>query len=100
VHTVAVVGAAACRAAPVQLWSACCEGQRQHLAVNMARVQWLQHSCPCAASGCTLTGLLRPLATHCCCRRRALRCANAQVPVNPKPFLNDLTGKTVIVRLK
>lgn len=24
----------------------------------------------------------------------------AQVPVNPKPFLNDLTGKTVIVKLK
>jgi hypothetical protein len=23
-----------------------------------------------------------------------------QVPVNPKPFLNDLTGKTVIVKLK
>lgn len=22
------------------------------------------------------------------------------VPVNPKPFLNDLTGKTVIVKLK
>mmetsp|Transcript_10026 Transcript_10026/g.20930 ORF Transcript_10026/g.20930 Transcript_10026/m.20930 type:complete len:89 (-) Transcript_10026:378-644(-) len=24
----------------------------------------------------------------------------AQVPVNPKPFLNDLTGKSVIVKLK
>ncbi|KAK9792252.1 hypothetical protein WJX73_007842 [Symbiochloris irregularis] len=24
----------------------------------------------------------------------------ATVPVNPKPFLNDLTGKLVIVRLK
>ncbi|GMH35811.1 hypothetical protein BSKO_03679 [Bryopsis sp. KO-2023] len=25
---------------------------------------------------------------------------SATVPVNPKPFLNDLTGKTVIVKLK
>eukprot|EP00775_Hariotina_reticulata_P009749 gene9749-9907_t len=24
----------------------------------------------------------------------------AAVPVNPKPFLNDLTGKTVVVKLK
>lgn len=24
----------------------------------------------------------------------------AQVPVNPKPFLNDLTGKSIIVKLK
>lgn len=26
--------------------------------------------------------------------------AQAAVPVNPKPFLNDLTGKMVIVKLK
>ncbi|OAY73662.1 putative small nuclear ribonucleoprotein F [Ananas comosus] len=26
--------------------------------------------------------------------------ANAAVPVNPKPFLNNLTGKPVIVKLK
>ena len=24
----------------------------------------------------------------------------AAVPVNPKPFLNDLTGKTIVVKLK
>ena len=33
--------------------------------------------------------------------QRLLRgCLLQTVPVNPKPFLNDLTGKLVIVRLK
>ena len=27
-------------------------------------------------------------------------CSCMQVPVNPKPFLNDLTGKPVIAKLK
>jgi hypothetical protein len=30
----------------------------------------------------------------------ALACVSQFVPVNPKPFLNDLTGKAVIVKLK
>lgn len=31
---------------------------------------------------------------------RTRSCAPQTVPVNPKPFLNELTGKSVIVKLK
>ena len=43
-------------------------------------------------SGCLLPGALRALTR--------LACAHTDIPVNPKPFLNDLTGKPVIVKLK
>ncbi|KAL3617607.1 hypothetical protein CASFOL_037928 [Castilleja foliolosa] len=33
-------------------------------------------------------------------RFEALKHSNGTVPVNPKPFLNNLTGKSVMVKLK
>ena len=33
-------------------------------------------------------------------RERETRKMSATVPVNPKPFLNQLTGKPIIVKLK
>lgn len=62
----------------------------------------ITHSNIRRSDSCT-TASLSPLAT-CSSRPPGAAIAwiamAAMVPVNPKPFLNDLTGKQVIVKLK
>merc|ERR1711865_76661 len=43
---------------------------------------------------------MRERRDFCCVYSRTWRLGMATVPVNPKPFLNDLTGKLVLVKLK
>lgn len=63
-------------------------------APSYACVPLYQRLCPLAA-----LLLLRASLYILCAHHRSHRCP-LQVPVNPKPFLNDLTGKPVIAKLK
>lgn len=63
-------------------------------APSHACVPLYQRLCPLAA-----LLLLRASLHILCAHHRSHRCP-LQVPVNPKPFLNDLTGKPVIAKLK
>ena len=66
------------------------DGERSH----PTPVPLYQCLCPLAA-----LLLLRASLHILCAHHRSHRCP-LQVPVNPKPFLNDLTGKPVIAKLK